>query len=113
MGHRLPVMPPEKSLARSIVAHGVVSVLVQAAIFIAVNLAWAAGAGRLLPFLAVTVAYHAFLTVTLLLRREDFRVEETGELLARVNLEGIRWITAEHSCLEDRPRVHPRAAGDR
>jgi phosphatidylglycerophosphate synthase len=79
-------MPPEKSLARSIVAHGVVSVLVQAAIFIAVNFAWAAGVGRLLLFLAVTVVYHAFLTVTLLLRREDFRVEGTGELLARVNL---------------------------
>ena len=77
---------PLQTLARSIVAHGVLSVLAQAGVFIAVTIIWATGLRRLVLFIPVTLVYHGLLTAALLLRREDFRVESTGELLSRVNL---------------------------
>ena len=76
----------DESLARSIVAHGVLGMAAQAALFAATTLIWAASVRRLLLFLAITVVYHALLTLALLLRREDFRIESSGERLSRVNL---------------------------
>ena len=82
-----------RSLARSIVTHGVLSVLAQALIFAVITFAWSAGTRRLFLFLPITVVYHGLMTVTLVLRRGDFRVDATGELLPRVNLPNtLTWI---------------------
>lgn len=81
-----PQIGTDRSLARSIVAHGVIGVVAQAAVFSGITLIWAAGPRRLVLFLAVTLVYHALLTVALVLRRGDFRIESSGELLPRVNL---------------------------
>ena len=94
-GHRFPGMPspasprdvaPPQSLVRSIVLYGVLSALAQVAVFTLITVVWAAGPRRLVLFLPITTVYHALLTAALLLRREDFRVESTGEVLPRVNL---------------------------
>jgi len=80
------MMPPEKSLARSILLHGVLSFFVQAVLLVAVSLAHGMGSRRLALFLAVAFAYNGLLTAILVLRRGDFRIEATGKVLARVNL---------------------------
>jgi phosphatidylglycerophosphate synthase len=41
---------------------------------------------RLVTFLVLALVYHAFLTELLLARRGDFRIESSGQPLARVNL---------------------------
>jgi phosphatidylglycerophosphate synthase len=79
-------MPPEKSLARSILLHGVLSFLAQAALLAVMTLSFGMGWKRLVLFLTVSLAYNGLLTAILVLRREDFRIEATGRVLARVNL---------------------------
>jgi cardiolipin synthase len=86
VGHRFALMPPEKSLARSILLHGVLSFLAQAVVLVVVSLAHGMALKRLALFLAVAFAYNGLLTAILVLRRGDFRVEATGKVLARVNL---------------------------
>ena len=80
------MMPPEKSLARSILLHGVLSFLAQGAVLVAVSLAHGMGTRRLALFLGIAFAYNGLLTAILVLRRGDFRVEATGRVLSRVNL---------------------------
>lgn len=79
-------MPPEKSLARSILLHGVLSFLAQTVLLAVVALSFGMGWRRLALFLTVSLAYNGLLTAILVLRREDFRVEATGRVLDRVNL---------------------------
>jgi phosphatidylglycerophosphate synthase len=86
MDHRFAVMAQWKSLSRSIVLHGVLFFLAQAAVLISVTLAYGMDVPRLGLFLAISLVFHGFLTTVLLLRKEDFRVEATGFLLSRVNL---------------------------
>jgi len=86
VGHRFAVMPPAKSLARSILLHGVLSFLVQAVVVVVVSLVHGMALKRLALFLAVAFAYNGLLTAILVLRKGDFRVEATGRLLDRVNL---------------------------
>lgn len=80
------MMPQWKSLARSIVLHGVLFFLGQSGVLVAVTLAYGMGVPRLALFLAISLVFHGFLTAILLLRRGDFRIEATGLLLSRVNL---------------------------
>jgi len=79
-------MPPEKSLTRSILLHGAVSLLVQAALMATISISYGMRWMRFELFLGICVAYTALLTVALVLRRQDFRVEATGKVLPRVNL---------------------------
>ncbi len=79
-------MPTGPRLRKSILLHGGLFLLAQAALMIVVSLAWRMGWPRLALFLAVSAAYHAALTGALLARADDFHVEGTGEPLSRVNL---------------------------
>jgi cardiolipin synthase len=85
-GHRFAVMPEQKTLARSIVLHGALFCLAQGAVLIVMTLAYGMSRLHLAVFLGIVVAFHAFLTALLLLRRGDFRIEATGKSLSRVNL---------------------------
>jgi cardiolipin synthase (CMP-forming) len=80
------MMPEWKSLTKSIVLHGALFALAQAAVLVSVTIAYGMGWARTVLFLAISVAFHVFLTFVLLLRKGDFRVEATGILLTRVNL---------------------------
>jgi phosphatidylglycerophosphate synthase len=86
VGHRFGLMPPEKSLVRSILLHGALFYLGQAALMVVMSVSYAMGWKRLALFLGISLAYHALLTTALLLRRQDFRLETTGQALDRVNL---------------------------
>jgi phosphatidylglycerophosphate synthase len=80
------MMPAEKSLSRSIVLHGALFFLVQGGVLTGVTFAFAMTWQRLVTFLVLTLAYHAGLTALLMARRGDFRIEASGQPLARVNL---------------------------
>jgi phosphatidylglycerophosphate synthase len=80
------MMPEWNSLTRSIVRHGALFALAQGGVLVAVTLAYGMTWPRLALFLAISLVFHAFLTAMLLLRRGDFRIEATGQLLSRVNL---------------------------
>jgi cardiolipin synthase len=86
MNHRFAMMPQWKSLTRSIVLHGALFSLAQGAVLAAVTIAYGMDVSRLAFYLAVSLAFHGFLTAILLLRRKDFHVEATGLQLSRVNL---------------------------
>jgi CDP-diacylglycerol--glycerol-3-phosphate 3-phosphatidyltransferase len=73
-------------LKTSILLHGILFLVAQAALLTIVTLAYRMGWQRLALFLGISVAYHASMTAILFVRREDFQVEGTGEPLARVNL---------------------------
>jgi len=84
-------MPAEKTLtettlSRSILLHGVVSFLAQAAVMVIMTLSFGMGWNRLALFLAISLAYTSLLTAALVARRQDFRIEATGQVLSRVNL---------------------------
>ncbi len=79
-------MPSEKSLTRSILLHGVASFLAQAVLLVAMSLSFGMGWRRPALFLAICLVYNGLLTLALVARRQDFRVEATGRLLDRVNL---------------------------
>ncbi len=80
------MMPAEKSLSRSIVLHGAFFFLVQGGVLTGVTFAFAMTWQRLVTFLVLSLAYHAGLTALLVARRGDFRIEASGQPLARVNL---------------------------
>ncbi len=80
------MMPAGNSLTRSIVKHGVFFFLGQGTLILVMTLAYGMSARRLALFLSICAAFHAFLTAILLLRRDDFRLETSGETLDRVNL---------------------------
>ena len=79
-------MQAVKSLQRSIARHGALFFAGQGlallAVFAGYRMEWA----RLAVYLAITAVYHGLLTVFLLLRSADFRVEGAEEPLPRVNL---------------------------
>ncbi len=79
-------MPERKTLTRSIILHGALFFLLQAGIMAAMTSAYGMSWRRPAFFLAISAAFHAFLTALLLVRKGDFRVEATGLLLPRVNL---------------------------
>jgi cardiolipin synthase len=79
-------MPPVKSLVRSIVLHGVVSVLAQAVVLVAVTIAFGTGTRHLAVFLAVSIGYNVLMSAILVIKRRDVRIEATGQMLSRVNL---------------------------
>jgi cardiolipin synthase len=74
------------SLKRSIALHGILFFLGQAALLVALTIAYRMQWPRCALFLGIAAAYHAVLTGILLARREDFHVEGAVELLSRVNL---------------------------
>ena len=86
MGHRFALMPQENTLTRSILLHGAVSFLAQAAAMAAISNSFGMRWMRFELFLGISLLYTALLTAVLILRREDFRVEATGKVLPRVNL---------------------------
>jgi phosphatidylglycerophosphate synthase len=55
-------------------------------VLVAVTVAYGMDVSRLALYLAVSLAFHGFLTAILLLRRKDFHIEATGLQLSRVNL---------------------------
>ncbi len=75
-----------RSLERSILLHGALSLSAQAVflgvMFAAFRMAWTS----LLLYLAIILVYHGLLTFFLLTRRADFTVEGAQEPLPRVNL---------------------------
>lgn len=79
-------MQPQAALHRSIVRHGVISFLAQAAALLAVFAGYRMPWPRFALYLAVSAVYHGLLTGLLVARSGDFTVEETGEALPRVNL---------------------------
>ncbi len=86
-------MPPDKSLTRSILLHGVVSFLAQAVLMAAMSVSYGMRWARFELFLAISLAYTGLLAAVLVLRRQDFRVEGTGRVLDRVNLPNtLTWV---------------------
>jgi phosphatidylglycerophosphate synthase len=79
-------MPAAPSLAKSISLHGILFFLGQAALMVALAIAYRMQWPRCALFLGIAAAYHAVLTGILLARRADFHVEGATELLPRVNL---------------------------
>jgi phosphatidylglycerophosphate synthase len=79
-------MPPDSRLARSIALHGTFFFLAQTAVLLAVTIGYRMGWQRFGLFLAISAAYHAGLTVLLVARRGDFRIEGANAPLTRVNL---------------------------
>ncbi len=79
-------MPADKSLTRSIALHGVLFFLGQTAVLLAVTIGYRMGWQRFGLFMIISAAYHAGLTVLLVVRRADFRVEGADAPLPRVNL---------------------------
>ena len=77
---------PGKTLRRSIALHGALSFVSQAALMAVISLSYGMGWKRLALFTGISLAYTGLLTLALILRREDFRVEVTGKVLERVNL---------------------------
>lgn len=79
-------MQATKSLQRSIARHGALFFAGQGlallAVFVGYRMEWV----RFAVFLAITAVYHGLLTVFLVLRRADFKVEGSEEPLPRVNL---------------------------
>ena len=86
MDHRFAMMPEWKSLTRSIVLHGALFFVAQGGVLTAVTLGYGMSLPSLALFVSISLVFHIFLTVMLLLRRGDFRIEATGVLLSRVNL---------------------------
>jgi phosphatidylglycerophosphate synthase len=80
------MMPARKSLDRSILAHGAVSVSAQTLLLAVVFAAYRMALARFLLYVGITLAYHALLTVFLLSRKTDFRLESAHQPLVRVNL---------------------------
>jgi phosphatidylglycerophosphate synthase len=80
------MMPADRSLSRSIVLHGAFFFLAQGGVLAVVTLSFAMTWQHLVLFAAISLAYHAFLTVMLQVRRGDFRIESTGQPLTRINL---------------------------
>jgi len=80
------VMPANGTLEKSITLHGAFFFLTQAAILIAVALAYRMGWHRPALFFAISAGYHAGLTALLLHRKADFHLEGTPAPLQRVNL---------------------------
>ena len=80
------MMLADRSLSRSIVLHGALFFLVQGGVLAVVTIAFAMTWQRLALFVALTLVYHALLTALLVARKGDFRIESSGEPLARVNL---------------------------
>lgn len=79
-------MQTRTALKRSILLHGTLFFLAQAALLVIVTLAYRMGWQRLALFLGVSLVYHASLTGLLFARWEDFHVEGSVEPLPRVNL---------------------------
>lgn len=79
-------MQAMKSLKRSIARHGTFFFAGQGLILLAVFAGYRMEWARFALYLAITAVYHALLTVFLLLRSADFRVEGAEETLPRVNL---------------------------
>ena len=79
-------MQPPTSLRRSIARHGALFFAGQGlallAVFVGYRMEWA----RFAVYMAIIAVYHSLLTVFLLLRSADFRVEGAEEPLPRVNL---------------------------
>ncbi|HEY9592859.1 MAG TPA: CDP-alcohol phosphatidyltransferase family protein [Spirochaetia bacterium] len=73
-------------MTRSIALHGALLLVVQAAILVAVTIVYRVIWQRFALFLSITVVYHVALTVVLIARREDFRLDDSNVILTRVNL---------------------------
>jgi cardiolipin synthase len=73
-------------LGRSIARHGIFSLLAQGLVLLVVFAAYRMGWPRFALYIAISAAYHGLLTGFLILRSGDFRIEGSGEPLARVNL---------------------------
>jgi len=84
--HRFAMMPAEKSLTRSIVFHGAFFFLVQGGACAVITVAYGMIWPRLAFFVGLILVYHVLLTAGLLARTEDFRIESSGQALARINL---------------------------
>jgi phosphatidylglycerophosphate synthase len=80
------MMPKWTTLTRSIILHGTLFLLAQVIFLVAATLAYGMRWSRSVIFLGILVVFHALLTALLLFRRNDFRIEATGQLLTRVNL---------------------------
>jgi phosphatidylglycerophosphate synthase len=85
-GHRFAVMKADTSLGRSILWHGTVFFLAQCALLVCVTFALGMQWLRCALFIGVSAAYHGILTTLLFVRREDFHLEGTTDVLPRVNL---------------------------
>jgi CDP-diacylglycerol--glycerol-3-phosphate 3-phosphatidyltransferase len=79
-------MSAEPVLKRSIVLHGVLFFLVQGALMVIVTVAYHMGWQRLVLFAAISAAYVGGLTLILVVRSGDFRIEGASAPLTRVNL---------------------------
>jgi len=79
-------MPAPIRLRQSIAIYGAVFFLSQTILLIAVFAAYGMEWRKCAILLAISAGYHALLTGLLEFRAVDFRVEETGEELQRVNL---------------------------
>ncbi|HVP19831.1 MAG TPA: CDP-alcohol phosphatidyltransferase family protein [Spirochaetia bacterium] len=80
------MMPVSRSLERSILIQGIVSLCAQALFLAVVFAAFQMSLSSLLLYLAIALVYHALLIAFLLSRGADFRLEGAQQPLERVNL---------------------------
>ena len=78
-------MRPARGIRRSILAHGIVFLVLQEAIIAALTFGFRMELPRAAVFAGIALAYHALLTGILFVRWEDFRTEPAGRQLERVN----------------------------